>query len=52
MRVGKAQEAAQEFDRVEAAQRRALAERRRTMSLEVQKEEAARARAMSEKVGR
>jgi tetratricopeptide (TPR) repeat protein len=42
MRAGRTQEAAQEFDRVEDAQRRALAERRRKMSLDVQKEEAAR----------
>ena len=40
-RLGKTQEAAQEFDRVEDAQRRALAERRRKMSLDVLKEEAA-----------
>jgi len=52
MRVGKTQEASQEFDRVEEAQRRAFAERRRAMSLDVQKEEAARERATSEKVGR
>ncbi len=42
MRSGKTQEAAQEFERVEEAQRRALAERRRKMSLDVLKEEAAR----------
>ncbi len=42
MRVGKTQEAAQEFDRVEEAQRRGFAERRRKMSLDVLKEEAAR----------
>jgi len=41
-RLGKTQEAAQEFDRVEEAQRRAFAERRRKMSLDVLKEEAAR----------
>jgi tetratricopeptide (TPR) repeat protein len=40
-RLGKTQEAAREFDRVEEAQRRAFAERRRTMSLDVLKEEAA-----------
>lgn len=40
-RLGKTQEAAREFDRVEEAQRRALAERRRNMSLDVLKEEAA-----------
>jgi tetratricopeptide (TPR) repeat protein len=41
MRLGKTQEAAQEFDRVEEAQRRAFAERRRNISLDVLKEEAA-----------
>ena len=41
MRSGRTQEAAREFDRVEEAQRRALAERRRNMSLDVLKEEAA-----------
>ena len=40
-RLGKTQEAAREFDRVEEAQRRAFAERRRNMSLDVLKEEAA-----------
>jgi tetratricopeptide (TPR) repeat protein len=40
-RSGKRQEAAREFDRVEEAQRRAFAERRRNMSLDVLKEEAA-----------
>jgi tetratricopeptide (TPR) repeat protein len=40
-RLGKRQEAAREFDRVEEAQRRAFAERRRNMSLDVLKEEAA-----------
>jgi tetratricopeptide (TPR) repeat protein len=41
MRLGKTQEAAHEFDRVADAQRRAFAERRRNMSLDVLKEEAA-----------
>jgi tetratricopeptide (TPR) repeat protein len=41
MRLGKTQEAAQEFDLVEEAQRRAFAERRRNISLDVLKEEAA-----------
>ena len=41
MRVGKTQEAAREFERVAEAQRQALAERRRTMKLDVQKEGAA-----------
>lgn len=41
MRLGKSQEAEQEFERVEQAQRRILADRRRTMSLDVLKEEAA-----------
>jgi tetratricopeptide (TPR) repeat protein len=41
MRLGKTQDAAREFDRVEEAQRRAFAERRRNMSLDVLKEEAA-----------
>jgi tetratricopeptide (TPR) repeat protein len=40
-RSGKAREAAQEFERVAQAQRGALAERRRTMSLDVLKEEGA-----------
>jgi tetratricopeptide (TPR) repeat protein len=40
-RLGKTQDAAREFDRVEEAQRRAFAERRRSMSLDVLKEEAA-----------
>jgi tetratricopeptide (TPR) repeat protein len=41
MRTGNAQEAAREFDRVQQAQRQALADRRRSMSLDVLKEEAA-----------
>jgi tetratricopeptide (TPR) repeat protein len=41
MRSGKTREAAQEFERVEDAQRLALAERRRNMSLDVLKEEGA-----------
>ena len=41
MRSGSTQEAAQELERVEQAQRQALDDRRRTMSLDVLKEEAA-----------
>lgn len=41
MRMGKTREAAGEFERVAEAQRQALAERRRTMKLEVEKEGAA-----------
>ena len=41
MRLGSTQEAAQELERVEQAQRQALADRRRTMALDVLKEEAA-----------
>ena len=41
MRSGNTQEAAREFDRVQQAQRQALADRRRTMLLDVLKEEAA-----------
>lgn len=41
MRLGETQEAAEEFARVEEAQRRAFAERRRNMSRDVLKEEAA-----------
>ena len=41
MRSGNTQGAAREFDRVEQAQRQALADRRRSMSLDVLKEEAA-----------
>jgi tetratricopeptide (TPR) repeat protein len=41
MRMGNTQEAARELERVERAQRQMLADRRRTMSLDVLKEEAA-----------
>ena len=41
MRLGRADEAAEHFARVEQAQRQALADRRRTMSSDVLKEEAA-----------
>jgi tetratricopeptide (TPR) repeat protein len=41
MRLGKTQEAEREFERVEQAQRQTLADRRRSISLDVLKEEAA-----------